>query len=295
MDVRSATPDDIPALVDLQRRFDVAWFGVPEQGEDEVRESWDRIDPLTENSRLIFTDGRLVASAWRWGAATDLLVDPDIDPSAVYDDLLVWFAAGPAVVIEALHQDERLRAALTARGWQHTRSGFDLLRPVTTDWVLADPIWPPGVERRDYRPEDARAVHRLVYVEAAFADVPGHHSRDFDEWFGLFLAEHAKPEPPVVAWRGGRIVGVSLGRLFSDGAGWISQLAVAGDERGRGIGKALLLETLRRRVAAGATALGLGVMAHNRGALGLYLGVGLRIDREWLAFELPRPSSDTAR
>ena len=92
----------------------------------------------------------------------------------------------------------------------------------------------------------------------------------------------------MLAWRGDRLVGASLGRIFSDGAGWVSQLAVAQDERGRGIGKALLLETLRqRRGRAAPPSLGLGVMAHNRGALGLYLGVGLRIDREWLAFEPP--------
>jgi ribosomal protein S18 acetylase RimI-like enzyme len=292
MDARSAGDDDLPALVELQRRSDVAWFGVPEQGEDEVRETWDRIERKAEDSRLVWAGDRLVAAAWRWGVASDLVLDPDIDPSEVYDDLLGWFAAGPPVVIEALHQDERRRAALTARGWEHTRSGFDLLRPVTGDWVLADPVWAAGVELRDYRPEHARAVHHLVYVDAAFADVPGHHRRDFDEWFGLFLAEHARPEPPVVLWRGERIIGVSLGRLFSDGAGWLSQLAVATDERGQGFGKALLLETLHRRVAAGASTLGLGVMAHNRGALGLYVDVGLRIDREWLAFE--RASSPSA-
>ena len=35
---------------------------------------------------------------------------------------------------------------------------------------------------------------------------------------------------------------------------------------------------------AGATSLGLSVQAENRGALKLYLGVGLRIDREWMEY-----------
>lgn len=287
MAVRAATPDDLPALVQLQRRFDLAWFGVVEQNEDEVRETWQRVDPLIDNSRVVLGEGKVIAAAWRWGAAADLLVDPGTDPRAAADELLPWLAAGPPVAVEALHQDERMRAALAAHGWQHTRSSFDLLRPVSDDWVLGEPVWADGIERRDHRAEDAAAVHHLVYVDARFADVPGHHWRDYGEWFGLFLAEATKPEPPVLAWRGDRLVGASLGRIFSDGAGWVAQLAVAQDERGRGIGKALLLETLRQRVAAGATSLGLGVMAHNRGALGLYLGVGLRIDREWLAFEPP--------
>jgi hypothetical protein len=37
-------------------------------------------------------------------------------------------------------------------------------------------------------------------------------------------------------------------------------------------------------VRAGATKLGLSVQAGNRGALDLYLGAGLTIDREWLIY-----------
>ena len=84
-----------------------------------------------------------------------------------------------------------------------------------------------------------------------------------------------------------RFVGVSLVRTFSDGLGWISQLAVAPSMRGRGLGRALVLESFRRLVAAGATSLGLGVMAANRGALGLYRSLGLSIDREWQLWDAP--------
>jgi ribosomal protein S18 acetylase RimI-like enzyme len=91
----------------------------------------------------------------------------------------------------------------------------------------------------------------------------------------------------VLAWRGERLVGVAIGRMFSDGTGWVAQLAVAKDERGQGLGRALLLEALRRRRAAGATSVGLGVQHENRGALTLYLDVGLTIDREWMQYTLP--------
>jgi ribosomal protein S18 acetylase RimI-like enzyme len=77
-----------------------------------------------------------------------------------------------------------------------------------------------------------------------------------------------------------------MGRIFSDGAGWVSQLAVARSERGRGLGRALLLESFRRRLAVGATLLGLSVQAVNRSAIGLYLDVGLTVDREWQRFRL---------
>jgi ribosomal protein S18 acetylase RimI-like enzyme len=61
-------------------------------------------------------------------------------------------------------------------------------------------------------------------------------------------------------------------------------LAVARSERGQGLGRALLLESFRRRIAAGAAQLGLSVVATNRAALRLYLGIGLTVEREWQTF-----------
>ncbi|HYN75634.1 MAG TPA: GNAT family N-acetyltransferase, partial [Candidatus Limnocylindria bacterium] len=114
-------------------------------------------------------------------------------------------------------------------------------------------------------------------------EVPGHESRDFEEWHGLFVAKE-DPEQQVLAWQDGRLVGVALGRIFSDGTGWVSQVAVPRDLRRRGLGRALILEAFGRRMAAGATGLGLGVSAANVDALRLYLDLGLGVDREWMVF-----------
>jgi GNAT superfamily N-acetyltransferase len=88
----------------------------------------------------------------------------------------------------------------------------------------------------------------------------------------------------VLVWRGDRLAAIALGRIFSDGTGWVGQLAVARDERRRGLGRAVLLEALRRRADEGASQLGLGVVAANRGALKLYLDVGLEVEREWMVY-----------
>ncbi|MDT7574370.1 MAG: hypothetical protein QOH17_703, partial [Pseudonocardiales bacterium] len=131
---------------------------------------------------------------------------------------------------------------------------------------------------------------RLIYVDAGWAEVPGHPARTYQEWREIFVTDKEDPAQQVLASRDGNLVGVAMGRLFSDGAGWVSQLAVAKPERGHGLGRALLLEALRRRMAAGATLLGLSVQGANRGALGLYLSVGLTVDREWQ--RLVPPSAD---
>ena len=100
----------------------------------------------------------------------------------------------------------------------------------------------------------------------------------------------------MLAWRAERLVGVALGKTFSDGTGWVSQVAVARDQQGRGIGSALLTEAFRRRLGAGATQIGLGVSAANPHALRLYQRLGLEIDREWMAYrpvDWPAPAGDT--
>jgi hypothetical protein len=43
--------------------------------------------------------------------------------------------------------------------------------------------FPDGVDVARYRPgDDDEAVHRPIYVDAAWAAVPGHAERDLDAW-----------------------------------------------------------------------------------------------------------------
>lgn len=280
LELRAVTEADLAGITALHRAYDMAWFGAPEHDEGEVREWLELAD-----ERCVVIDGeRLVAAATRWRTGSTLVIDPMRDSSAADQLLLGWLLDGGVTESEALDRDERLTSVLRATGWQHRRSTFELVRPVSPDWVLPEPHWPAGVAPRPYRPSDAAALHHLVYVDAGWAEVPGHEERDFDEWQRIFLTGRTSDEAPVLAERGQALVGAAIGRIFSDGAGWVSQLAVARGERRAGLGRALLLEALRRHVAAGATSLGLGVSAANRHTLGLYLSVGLQIDREWQTF-----------
>ena len=277
---RPAVAADLPALVELQRGWEAHWFGAAESDEDEVRDSFDRVEPLERCSRLLFDGDRLVAAAWWWQPdETSLHVSPAADLPAVYDDVLPWFVDSGASRVEALNRDELLRGALVRHGWTHLLSQFELSRDATP---LPPPRWPQAVTTTTLD-DHADAVHRLIYVDAAWADVAGHRERELEEWRSIFVAGH-DPEQQVLAWHDGRLVGVALGKTFSDGTGWVSQLAVASDHRGRGLGTALLAEAFARRLAGGAVRLGLGVSAANPDALRMYLGLGLEIDREWMAY-----------
>lgn len=286
MKQRPATMDDLASIADLQQRFDLAWFGASEHSVEEVAEILGYADPLAEHSQVVLDGDRLIAIALRFGTDTVLTVDPQIDAAPVYQRLLPWFAERPGHT-EVLSRDEAAVAAIESAGWTHEKSAFDLIVNVTPELQLADPVWPDGVVVRDFDLAYVPAIHRLIYVDAGWADVPGHPERGLDEWKSIFITENTVPSQQVIAFRGERIVGVAMGRTWDDGTGWISQLATAKDERGRGLGRAMLLEALRRRVAAGASSLGLGVQAANRSALSLYLGVGLKIDREFRTYTAP--------
>lgn len=283
MVARPATSADLPAIVALQTRWERARLGAVEASPDEIGEGFDRVD-LGRDSLLVFDGAALVGVGLRWRSDTSLLVDPDTDPGPVCAQLLPWFAAGAPAHVEVHSGDAAVRAVLAESGWTHRKSAFELSREVSPELVLAEPSWPDGIAVRGFRSDDAPAVHHLIYVDAGWADVPGHPYRDFDEWHSIFVTEHTLADQQVLAWRGDRLVGVAMGRIWDDGTGWISQLATARDERGRGLGRAMLLEALRRNRDAGARALGLSVQASNRGALQLYLDVGLRIEREWMEY-----------
>jgi ribosomal protein S18 acetylase RimI-like enzyme len=281
---RPATESDLPGLVALQEREDKYWFGASEHDEAEVRESIVRASPLAQRCRLLRDDGQLVAAAWWWGPHDAwLMVDEITNAAAVYHDLLPWLAHSGVTRLEALDRDNRRREALARHGWEHFLSQFELIRDATP---LPTARWPTGVTTTALG-DDTEAVYRVIYDEAGWAEIPGHGQRDFREWRSLFVSGE-DPQQQVLAWQDGRLVGAALGKTFSDGVGWVSQLAVSRDQQGRGLGTALLTEAFNRRLSAGSASLGLGVSAANGDALRLYLRLGLQIDREWMVH---RPTS----
>ncbi len=284
MQTRPASPADVPALTELWRRWDTHWFGAPEHDESELREDLAPLSSLEEQTLLVHDEEELVGAAWWWGQHTVVLAAPVAERTEVIRLLLDAGEAADRRDAFALDRDTELVEALTARGWRYEHSAFDLVRAVAPDWTLPEPAWPDDVEVTGFDADEAATIHDLVYRRAAWTDVPGHVARTLEEWEALFLKGDVPPGEQVVARRGGRPVGVALSRSFSDGMGWVAQLAVDVAERGSGLGRALLLEAFTRRRAAGATKLGLAVQADNPRALGLYESIGLKVDREYRSF-----------
>jgi ribosomal protein S18 acetylase RimI-like enzyme len=211
---------------------------------------------------------------------TLLVIDPAIDPAGVLGELVPWIdARGGAGELDAYAADVRRQAWFQANGFPYQRSLYDLVRGADAPELPAA-AWPGDVRVSRYVPgEDDAAIHALIYREAAWADVAGHRERDLESWCATQTPEHRS----WVARRAAdaTAVGWVSAIAYPDGRGWISQLAVARAERGRGLGRALVLHAGADLLTHGATSLALGVQAANAGALSLYRSTGFSIAREF--------------
>jgi len=213
------------------------------------------------------------------GGGSIVLLDPAADPAPALESLVAWLGERGSHEVDGYAGDAPRIAWLEANGFSHRSSSFDLVRAI--DPPPASAVWPDAIAVTRYRPgEDDDAVHALIYVDAAWGEVPGHTVRSLESW-------RSKLTPEARGWvarREGRPVGWVVGRMFSDGRGWIDQIAVARSARRLGLGRALLLHSLADLRAYGATSLALGVQAANEQALGLYRDVGFEVDREWRVY-----------
>ena len=277
MTLRSATEGDRDAVLALGVAEEAVWFGEAEVSAEEVGEWVDEEGGMAAGVVAVDGGGRVRGFASPGRREAVFLADP-ARTDALADELLPWLhEQGDVVELMTFAGDAARVAAFERHGLRHRRSSFSLARPENAGPVPAA-AYPDGVDVAQYRLGDAdEAVHRLIYVDAAWASVPGHAERDLDGW-----REAARRfRSMFLARRDGRPVGWVAGRLLASGRGYVNTLAVATGERRRGLGRALLLHALADLQRAGARGLALGVEAENETALGLYRSVGLEVEREW--------------
>jgi ribosomal protein S18 acetylase RimI-like enzyme len=283
--LRPADASDAAAILIVAERQDVGWWGVSETDDDEIEVSFFRVrqacGSLADGARIATVDGSVVGFAGHVGHGdTDLFVDPTHEAAtSVRLALVRWLVESGAETLDGPEIDKARLADFATVGFRPSRSSFDMERSIDLSDVVRPP-WPAGTLCSDFDVDrDGLEVHTMLYD--FWTDVPGHRYRPFEEWRSLFM--RVDPNMVVTARDvDGAVVGVAVTQLFFDGMGWVAQLGVARSARGRGLGRALLIKAFDRLVAAGAQRLGLSVEAVNDGALGLYRGAGLEVDREWV-------------
>ena len=140
---------------------------------------------------------------------------------------------------------------------------------------LPDHPLPPDVTITDWRPELAGQFFQAY--QAAFRERPGFPGYSAEEWITQVSEDDHKPEWSLLA----RMEGVPVGFVNADvdltsnpPGGYISQIGVVPAQRRRGIGSALLVETIRRMQAESAHTALLAVHLNNPGAIRAYTALG---------------------
>ena len=168
------------------------------------------------------------------------------------------------------------------------RSGFTADREIlrmwrTLDGELEQPRWPADVTVRSYMSGDGERVHTLLDESYAGWD-RDYVERTHDDWLAFMTAhDDFDPEMWFLAERDGSLVACALHwRAIARGNGWVKDLVVRENERGRGLGKALLRHGFNAYRDRGAERVGLKVDADNpTGAPQLYERVGFVVDRRY--------------
>jgi ribosomal protein S18 acetylase RimI-like enzyme len=288
--IRAATWDDLDATVELLRARAVAAFGTSELEASHVRSAWE--SPSFEVGRdnvVAVENGRLVGYA-ALDARQEL--EHAARDGAVGDELLARIESRARergldrIVTTVVPQDEPLHALVT-------RNGFVLEREIWRMWLpldgeQAEPAWPDGVAVRTYRDDDAQRVHDLLDDAYGGWD-DGYVRMSHDDWL-QFMTADADFDPALwfLVERDGELVAVALHWREHRGDGWVKDIVVRESERGRGLGKALLLHAAREYARRGATRVGLKVDSTNpTGAPRLYERVGFAVDRRYGTWRKP--------
>lgn len=277
---RPASADDTHDIHRLVKACERELFGQVKTDVGRIAADFARPGLVPELDTLLIHDGagRLAARSWVQ-RRSEVDVHPGHRGRGLGTALLVWAEgrarqAGSARLVQTVPDgDTDAVELMRSRGFE----------PMVTEWLLefrmprepAVPEPPPGITVRPFRDGDARAAHRLV--EDAF-DEWQDRRKSYEEWARHTIERPSfDPAMSALAFADGQLVGAVLTLDPPDtGEGYVEQVAVRRDHRGRGIARLLLLTAFRACHQRGKRACVLGTHS-DTGALNLYLRVGMTV------------------
>jgi ribosomal protein S18 acetylase RimI-like enzyme len=273
--------DAVYALLDARSR---RTLGISEVKLEQLRDRWAQPGfAVGEDNWVAEGDGRIVGYA---ALDTSHELEHAANDPEVGDALLAraeerartrGFAT---ITLTTVDEDEPLRSLVARNDFAPHLEILRMWRAL--NGALPEPRWPDGVAVRSYDPADARGVHTLL------DDGYGGWDDDFiglshEDWLARMTGDDDfDPRFWLLAERSGELVGCALSWRPFQQHGWVKDLVVRADERGAGLAKALLYEGFRRSAVAGASRVGLKVVAANpTGAVQLYESVGFVTDSRY--------------
>jgi mycothiol synthase len=232
-------------------------------------------------------DGRLVGLAIQLSPQmTWVAVLPSDRGRGVGTWLLDWTQAAARKVggdscSQSVSEHEHAAMALLERaGYESRWEGW--LFEIELEHEPAPPVLPAGYAIRAFEPgRDERAAFDVI--ERAFAELPEYEARPFDDWVAVTLGRPGfAPELLGLCTRDDEVVGAVI-LTYDDDKGWVDQLAVAREHRGRGLARALLTHAFGVTWRRGGRRCGLGTDSRT-GARGLYEHVGMRVRKTYYEY-----------
>lgn len=295
--VRPPTLDDVPEILAVVHASDIVAVGEPDFTTEEVVEilAAPNHDPQRDSWVALNENGRIVG----WGYVDnpargqrdnfDVYVHPEYGRPAQARLLELVVARIAVRATEfgypyltarcgAIASEKSYVDLLQGAGFQFIKRYARMRRDLTPDEPA--PTVPNDVTIRLVRHDDdaeMRAFHRVL--DSAFRDTPDYLPSsyevyrerlaalpgiDWDEWF--------------VAEVDGEVVAIlqSAGQVAEQDEGWVKNLGVSKEYRGRGLGRMLLQTAFQTYSRKGRWAAGLGVdMTNPTGAYRLYESVGM--------------------
>jgi len=275
MPIRPASADDIDAIVDLFRARDRAAFGQAEVKRRYIAAAFE----LASTDHFVADSNGVAGYAALNGSQEVVIVgERGHELLAALEERATERGFSQVTAIIA-GQDERFDALVREAGFDHHGDVLRMWRSLSEPF--AEAVWPEGVTVRTYGAADAATV--LALLDAAYAWDETHASLPLDEWVQWMTGD---VEFDAALWflaeRENELVACALHWDAIDGRGWVKDLAVRADERGRGLGAALLRHGFAAYAARGASGVGLKVDATNpTGAVRLYEREGFTVDRTY--------------
>lgn len=287
------------AFTRVAERFDAGEASVTA---DDIRSGWDLPEfDLQDDVLLMFSGEVLIAAAEVPGWRAEANVHPDWRGQGVGTSVLSWVERR---ALERKSGDDRVRVGQTIistntdaislfldHGYSIRHTSWVLRLP---DEVIVDPqSLPDGFDVRIFDPaNDEHLVYQVV--EDAFNEWPTRVPSTFEEWqSGVTGRTDFDPSLLLVATHLGNVVGAAFGIPYED-EGWVQQLAVRSDHRGRGIAKALLRELFEEFRRRGFPAVGLSTDSRT-GALDLYLDLGMVVRETYSHYSKLLERGDNSR